>query len=81
MLFDTASTLMLIRTLIFLYFVLFSSMEERIWNENDYYLSQVSTEIYRLLSGPLIVCVSHEQISEKKASFVNKILYICSLRA
>ena len=40
-------------------------MEERIWNENDYYLSQVSTEIYRLLSGPLIVCVSHEQISEK----------------
>ena len=66
MLFDTASTLMLIRTLIFLYFVLFSSMEERIWNENDYYLSQVSTEIYRLLSGPLIVCVSHEQISEKK---------------
>jgi len=41
-------------------------MEERIWNENDYYLSQVSTEIYRLLSGPLIVCVSHEQISEKK---------------
>ena len=42
-------------------------MEERIWNENDYYLSQVSTEIYRLLSGPLIVCVSHEQISEKKS--------------
>ena len=67
MLFDTASTLMLICTLIFfLYFVLFSSMEERIWNENDYYLSQVSAEIYRLLSGPLIVCVSHEQISEKK---------------
>ena len=66
MLFDTASTLMLICTLIFLYFVLFSSMEERIWNENDYYLSQVSAEIYRLLSGPLIVCVSHEQISEKQ---------------
>ena len=41
-------------------------MEERIWNENDYYLSQVSTEIYRLLSGTLIVCVSHKQISEKQ---------------
>ena len=40
-------------------------MEERIWNENDYYLSQVRTEICRLLSGPLIVYVSHGQISEK----------------
>lgn len=41
-------------------------MEERIWNENDYYLSQVSAEIYKLLSGPLIVCVSHEHIPEKQ---------------
>lgn len=40
-------------------------MEERVWDENDYYLSQVRTEIYRLLSGPLIVYVSHEHISEK----------------
>ena len=54
---------MLICTLIFYIVLLFSSMEERIWDENDYYLSQVRTEIYRLLSGPLIVYVSHEQIS------------------